>query len=64
MDKEKKYEKYTKEALEALSDIITGAEDLKMIISAAKEILSYTSPKTKKEEEKAPTVIIKGEVKD
>ncbi len=59
-----KNERYTEEALEALSQIINGAEDLKLIISAAKEILSVTSAKSKKEESAHPQVIIKGDVED
>ena len=64
MEKEKRYEKYTEDALEALSEIIYGAEDLKVKISAAKEILSITTGKIKKEEQNLPTVIIKGDVED
>lgn len=64
MDKEKRYEKYTEEALEALSEIIYGAEDLKVKISAAKEILSITTLKGKKDEGSFPTVIFKGDVCD
>ena len=64
MEKEKKYEKYTEDALNALSEIIYGAEDLKVKISAAKEILNITTSKNKKEEASFPTVIIKGDVKD
>lgn len=64
MKKEKKYEKYTEDALKALSEIIYGAEDLKVKISAAKEILNITTLKGKKEETKVPTVIIKGDVED
>ena len=59
-----KNERYTEEALEALSQIINGAEDLKLIISAAKEILSVTGVKSKKEENSFPQVIIKGDVED
>ncbi|MBE7020479.1 MAG: hypothetical protein E7411_03475 [Ruminococcaceae bacterium] len=59
-----KNERYTQEALEALSQIINGAEDLKLIISAAKEILSVTSGKAKKDEGTQPLVIIKGDVED
>ena len=64
MKNEKNYDKYTKEALDALSDVICGAEDLKLIISAAKEILSVTAKNLKKDEVSAPTVIIKGDVSD
>ncbi len=64
MKKEKKYEKYTEDALKALSEIIYGAEDLKVKISAAKEILNITTQKGKKEESQVPSVIIKGDVED
>ena len=59
-----KNEKYTEEALEALRQIIIGAEDLKLIISAAKEILSVTNGKVKKEDNNNLVVIIKGDVED
>ena len=64
MKKEAKYEKYTEDALKALSEIIYGAEDLKVKISAAKEILNITTQKGKKEATTVPTVIIKGDVED
>ena len=64
MENEKIYDKYTKEALDALSDIIYEAEDLKLKISAAKELLSVTAKGLKKEDASFPSVIIKGDVED
>lgn len=63
MKKTKSYEDYTKKALETLSEIIGEAEDLKVKISAIKELLSITSAKGHKETN-VPTVIIKGDVED
>ena len=63
MKKQKTYEDYTKNALETLSEIIEEAEDLKVKISAIKEILSITSSKNTKESS-FPQVIIKGDVEN
>ena len=63
MKKEKSYDEYTRQALETLSQIIEDAEDLKVKISAIKEILSITVSK-QKPELSAPTVIIKGDVEN
>ena len=63
MKKEKSYEEYTKKALETLSEIIEDAEDLKVKISAIKEILNITVSKTGREQN-VPNVIIKGDVED
>ena len=63
MGRKTKYEDYTKKALETLADIIEEAEDLKVKISAIKEILNITLPKSKSEE-KFPEIIFKGDVDD
>ena len=57
----KKYDEYTKKALAALSEIIDEAEDLKVKISAIKEMLNITADKKIKETPTEP-VIFKGEV--
>ena len=57
----KKYDEYTKKALAALSEIIDEAEDLKVKISAIKELLNITADKKTKETPAEP-VIFKGEV--
>ena len=59
----KKYDSYTKKALETLSEIIDDAEDLKVKISAIKELLNITADKKAKPETTEP-VIFKGEVED
>ena len=63
MKKEKNYDDYTKNALETLSQIIKDAEDLKVKISAIKELLNITVSKSTKDTD-TPVVIIKGEVED
>ena len=63
MAKSKSYDEYTKKALETLSEIIEEAEDLKVKISAIKEILNITVSKSKADVT-APTVIIKGDVEN
>jgi len=59
----KKYDDYTKKALDTLSEIIDDAEDLKIKISAIKELLNITADKKIKPENVEP-VIFKGEVED
>ena len=63
MAKAENYDTYTKKALETLSEIIEEAEDLKVKISAIKEILNITASKGKTDVT-APTVIIKGDVEN
>lgn len=63
MKKEKSYEDYTKKALETLTEIIEDAEDLKVKISAIKELLNITVGKAKTNDN-VPTVIIKGDVEE
>ncbi len=60
--KKRTYEDYTKNALETLTDIIEQAEDMKIKISAIKELLSITADKKAKPDAVEP-VIFKGEVK-
>ena len=57
----KKYDDYTKKALDTLSEIIDDAEDLKVKISAIKELLNITADKKTKPEITEP-VIFKGDV--
>lgn len=57
----KKYDEYTKKALSALSEIIDEAEDLKVKISAIKEMLNITADKKAKDIPQEP-VIFKGDV--
>ena len=57
----KKYDTYTEKALETLSEIIDEAEDLKVKISAIKEILNITADKKIKDTPTEP-VIFKGDV--
>ena len=60
--KKRTYEDYTKKALETLTEIIDQAEDMKIKISAIKELLSITADKKVKTETVEP-VIFRGEVK-
>ncbi len=57
----KKYDDYTEKALDTLSEIIDEAEDLKVKISAIKELLNITADKKMKAEPIEP-VIFKGDV--
>ena len=57
----KKYDDYTEKALDTLSEIIDEAEDLKVKISAIKELLNITADKKIKTEPTEP-VIFKGDV--
>lgn len=60
--KKKTYDDYTKNALETLTEIIEQAEDMKIKISAIKELLSITADKKSVKTECEP-VIFTGEVK-
>ncbi len=57
----KKYDDYTEKALDTLTEIIDDAEDLKIKISAIKELLNITADKKAKPEMTEP-VIFKGDV--
>ena len=57
----KKYDDYTKKALDTLYEIIDEAEDLKVKISAIKEMLNITADKKITKELPEP-VIFKGDV--
>ena len=57
----KKYDDYTKKALDTLTEIIDDAEDLKVKISAIKELLNITADKKAAPPLTEP-VIFKGDV--